>query len=58
MRFFVQGPGTYRVLGLFPTKVRLFAVDAEHGLGGRDKRVRVHDVGPIPAPMQALLGCD
>jgi uncharacterized protein (TIGR00251 family) len=34
------------------------SVVIEHGLGGRDKRVRVHDVGPVPAPMQALLGCD
>jgi uncharacterized protein (TIGR00251 family) len=34
------------------------SVVIEHGLGGRDKRVRVQDVGPVPAPMQALLGCD
>lgn len=50
-------------LALVDFLARVFAVPRakvviEHGLGGRDKRVRVRDVGAITAPMQALLGCD
>ncbi len=31
-------------------------VAIEHGLSGRDKRVRVHDPAAIPEPFAALLG--
>jgi len=32
-------------------------VTIEHGLTGRDKRLRLHDVPSIPAPLEALLDC-
>ena len=31
-------------------------VTIEHGLAGRDKRVRLHGVTSVPAPVAALLG--
>jgi uncharacterized protein (TIGR00251 family) len=34
------------------------AVTIERGLTGRDKRVRIHGVGPLAARMSALIGCD
>jgi hypothetical protein len=33
-------------------------VSIEHGLAGRDKRVRIRDAGAIALQMKALLGCD
>jgi uncharacterized protein (TIGR00251 family) len=33
-------------------------VNIVHGLSGRDKRVRVRDVGPLPPGLRALVGCD
>jgi uncharacterized protein (TIGR00251 family) len=32
-------------------------VTIEHGLAGRDKRLRLRDVPPLPAELEALLGC-
>jgi hypothetical protein len=29
----------------------------EHGLSGRDKRVRIRAAGAVPADLHALLGC-
>jgi uncharacterized protein (TIGR00251 family) len=31
-------------------------VTIEHGLTGRDKRLRLHGAPPVPAPLAALLG--
>jgi uncharacterized protein (TIGR00251 family) len=33
-------------------------VTIEHGLTGRDKRLRLHGVPSIPAQLQALIGCE
>ena len=33
-------------------------VTIEHGLSGRDKRVRVRSVGVVAPQLRALLGCD
>jgi hypothetical protein len=33
-------------------------VGIEHGLAGRDKRVRIRDAGPVPPRLQPLLDCD
>jgi uncharacterized protein len=33
-------------------------VDIEHGLRGRDKRVRIRDSGPVPPGLRPLVGCD
>jgi uncharacterized protein (TIGR00251 family) len=33
-------------------------VTIEHGLAGRDKRVRVRGVGVVAPQLRALLGCD
>lgn len=33
-------------------------VSIEHGLAGRDKRVRVRDVGPLAPGLRAIVGCD
>jgi uncharacterized protein (TIGR00251 family) len=33
-------------------------VTIEHGLAGRDKRVRVRDAGPVAHGLKALTGCD
>ena len=33
-------------------------VSIEHGLAGRDKRVRIRDAGVIAPQMKALIGCD
>lgn len=33
-------------------------VGIEHGLAGRDKRVRIRDAGPVPPSLRTLLGCD
>ncbi len=33
-------------------------VTVEHGLAGRDKRVRIRDAGEIAPQMKALIGCD
>ena len=33
-------------------------VTIEHGLAGRDKRVRVHGVGLVAPHLRGLLGCD
>lgn len=33
-------------------------VTIEHGLTGRDKRLRLQDVSSIPASLEALLGCE
>ncbi|MDQ1346173.1 MAG: uncharacterized protein QG586_1705 [Pseudomonadota bacterium] len=33
-------------------------VTIEHGLSGRDKRVRIRDAGVVAPQMKALIGCD
>jgi len=33
------------------------AVTIEHGLSGRDKRVRIRKAGPLALQMKAFLGC-
>jgi uncharacterized protein len=33
-------------------------VGIEHGLAGRDKRVRIRDAGPVPPGLRPLLGSD
>jgi uncharacterized protein len=33
-------------------------VGIEHGLAGRDKRVRIRDLGPVPPQLRQLVGCD
>jgi len=33
-------------------------VTIEHGLTGRDKRLRLQGVASVPAPLEALLGCE
>ena len=33
-------------------------VGIEHGLTGRDKRVRIRDAGPVPPRLRPLIGCD
>jgi len=33
-------------------------VTIEHGLAGRDKRVRISDAGTVAVQMKALIGCD
>lgn len=33
-------------------------VTIEHGLAGRDKRLRVRDAPPVPPPLQELIGCE
>jgi uncharacterized protein (TIGR00251 family) len=33
-------------------------VSIEHGLAGRDKRVRIREAGPVAPQLKALLGCD
>ena len=33
-------------------------VTIEHGLAGRDKRVRIRDAGAVAPQMKALIGCD
>jgi len=33
-------------------------VTIEHGLSGRDKRVRIRGVGVVAPQLRALLGCD
>lgn len=33
-------------------------VGIEHGLAGRDKRVRIRDLGPVPPQLRQLIGCD
>ena len=33
-------------------------VTIEHGLSGRDKRVRIRDAGAVAPQMKALIGCD
>jgi hypothetical protein len=33
-------------------------VSIEHGLAGRDKRVRIRDAGAVAPQMKALIGCD
>lgn len=33
-------------------------VTIEHGLAGRDKRVRIRDAGPVAPQIEALIGCD
>lgn len=30
----------------------------EHGLAGRDKRVRIRDAGTVAVQIKALIGCD
>lgn len=34
------------------------SVAIEHGLSGRDKRVRIRSPGPVPAQLRQLLDCD
>jgi len=34
------------------------SVIVEHGLTGRDKRVRIRGVGPLAPQMKAFLGCE
>ncbi len=34
------------------------AVTIEHGLSGRDKRVRIRRAGPLALQMKAFLGCE
>ena len=34
------------------------SVSIERGLAGRDKRVRIRDVGALTPPLQALFGCE
>jgi uncharacterized protein (TIGR00251 family) len=43
------------VAGLFA--VPRASVTIEHGLTGRDKRLRVQGVASVPAALEALLGC-
>jgi uncharacterized protein YggU (UPF0235/DUF167 family) len=33
-------------------------IDIEHGLAGRDKRVRIRDSGPVPPKLRPLIGFD
>jgi uncharacterized protein (TIGR00251 family) len=33
-------------------------ISIEHGRSGRDKRVRIRDLGPVPTALRALVGCD
>lgn len=33
-------------------------VAIEHGLAGRDKRVRIRNAGPVPPELRQLIGCD
>jgi uncharacterized protein (TIGR00251 family) len=33
-------------------------IDIEHGLAGRDKRVRIRDAGPVPPKLRSLIGFD
>lgn len=33
-------------------------VTIEHGLSGRDKRVRIRKAGPLAAQMKAFIGCE
>jgi hypothetical protein len=33
-------------------------VTIEHGLAGRDKRVRIRAAGAVAVQMKALIGCD
>jgi uncharacterized protein (TIGR00251 family) len=33
-------------------------VTIEHGLAGRDKRVRIRDAGTVAVQIKALIGCD
>jgi len=33
-------------------------VAIEHGLAGRDKRVRIRDSGPVPPQLRQCVGCD
>lgn len=33
-------------------------VSIEHGLAGRDKRVRIRKAGPLAPQMKAFLGCE
>jgi uncharacterized protein (TIGR00251 family) len=33
-------------------------VEIEHGLAGRDKRVRIRDLGTVPPQLRQLVGCD
>ena len=33
-------------------------VAIEHGLAGRDKRVRIREAGPLAPQMKAFLGCE
>ena len=33
-------------------------VAIEHGLAGRDKRLRVRDAPPVPPGLRELVGCD
>lgn len=33
-------------------------VTIEHGLAGRDKRVRIRDAGDVAPQLKALIGCD
>jgi uncharacterized protein (TIGR00251 family) len=33
-------------------------VAIEHGLAGRDKRVRIRQPGPVPAQLRPVIGCD
>jgi hypothetical protein len=33
-------------------------VTIEHGLAGRDKRVRIHDVAVVAPQLRELIGCD
>lgn len=34
------------------------SVTIEHGLAGRDKRVRIRGAGPLAPQMKAFLGCE
>lgn len=34
------------------------SVAIEHGLAGRDKRVRIREAGPLAPQMKAFLGCE
>lgn len=33
-------------------------VAIEHGLAGRDKRVRIREPGPVPPRLRPIIGCD
>ena len=33
-------------------------VGIEHGLSGRDKRVRIRHAGPVPSQLRRFIGCD